>query len=149
MFLPLMEASCNWHFALVCRTVSDIFCTSKILLKGHLLTCSSSHWENKKLQITVKGENQSHILLAKIWSCCCSLVSTRSTKYVALRRMFKPSLCNSWYVPYEGPGMPAISENCTLLVFLDDFANFLHVSSVWTVEERPERSQSSNEVSSI
>jgi len=63
--------------------------------------------------------------------------------------MFKPSRYNSWYVPYERPGMPAISETGTLLVVLDYFANFLHISSVGTVKERPEGSQLSNEVSSI
>jgi len=92
---------------------------------------------------------QSHVLLAKLRKCCCSLVSQRSTNVAELRRMFKTSRYKSWYVPYDRPDMPAISETRTLLVVLDYFANFLHVSSVGTVKERPESSQSSNEVSSV
>ena len=63
--------------------------------------------------------------------------------------MFKPSRYNSWYGLYDRLSMPAISKTITLLVVLDYFAKFLHVSSVGTVKERPERSQSSNEASSI
>jgi hypothetical protein len=52
-----MEALCNRHIVIVCRTISDFFCAAKILWKGHLHSCNSNPYKNKKLQMTKSGQS--------------------------------------------------------------------------------------------
>ena len=67
MFLPLMEASCSRRTVTVCETVSGFFCIANIFWKGHLHSCNSSPYKNKKSQMTKSGQSEMQTRVMLNW----------------------------------------------------------------------------------